>query len=84
MEKLGKTLMAKTGINLNPFDFNAEISSEMHILNIGVGILLMIIGGALIFTVRNQERGGGKRVAGWILLCLGVVVTVLHILRIIL
>ena len=83
MEKMGKILMAKTGISLNPFNFNAEISSGMHILNIGAGILLMIIGGALLFTMRKQERGGGKRVTGWILLGLGLVITVLHIIRII-
>lgn len=83
MEEFGRNLMEKAGIDADLFDFSAEAMTRMHIINIIVGVVMMAIGGILLFKIRKQKDDGGKRIAGWILLGLGIATTVAHIIQMI-
>ena len=83
MEELGRDLMEKAGVDADLFDFGAEAMTRMHLINIIVGVVMMAIGGVLLFQIRKQKDGGGKRVAGWILLGLGIATTVAHTIQMI-
>ena len=82
MEKFGQILMEKTGVNPLQLYFSAASISAMHIFNIIAGVVMLVIGGILLFTVRKQKVGGGKRVAGWILIGLGALALVTHVFQI--
>ena len=82
MEKFGQILMEKAGVNPLLLHFNAAPISVMHIFNIIAGVVMLVIGGILLFTVRKQKVGGGKRVAGWILIGLGALALVTHMIQI--
>ena len=82
MKEFGQSLIEKMEGDPNLPEFSAATVSTMHIFNIIVGIVMLVIGGILLFTVRKQKVGGGKRVAGWILVGLGCITTVTHILQI--
>jgi len=83
MEEFGRNLMEKMSVDADLFDFSTEAMNRMHIINIIVGVVMMAIGGILLFKIRKQKEGGGKRVAGWILLGLGIVTTVSHVIQMI-
>lgn len=82
MEKFRQILIEKTGVNPLSFYFTAAPVSGMNIFNIIVGTVMLIIGGILLFAIRKQKTGGGKRVAGWILIGLGALAIVTHIYQI--
>lgn len=71
-------------------DLGVDISSitpesifRVHLMNIGAGVLMMLIGGFLLYRTRKQ-KSSGKKTPGWILLALGFSITAIHVIQTIL
>ena len=60
-------------------------TTEMHIFNISIAVIMIIIGGILAYQSRNvtQKQKSGKKIAGWILLVLGVLTVIVHVTQLI-
>jgi len=79
-----RELIEKFGFDLSEFDFSSEAMFKMHLLNIVTGAAMLVVGGILLFKTRKQKNGGGKRIAGWILVGLGAAVTITHTIQMLL
>lgn len=69
-------------------DFGVDIESitpesifRVHLMNIGAGILMVLIG--VFLLLRTKQKGSGKRTAGWILLTIGISVVGVHVIQMI-
>ena len=58
---------------------NISISNTvMHVFNISLAAIMVIIGGILAYQTRNIRQRSGKKIAGWILLVLGILTVIQH------
>ena len=55
----------------------------MHIFNISLAAVMIIIGIFLVYKTRNIKQKSGKKIAGWILLILGVLTLLTHVIQLI-
>jgi len=70
---------------------NAEIevsqavvgTAQMHIFNIAVATVIIIIGAILAYKTRNVPLKNGKKIAGWILLILGIITVFAHVIQLV-
>jgi hypothetical protein len=70
---------------------NAEIeasqsmvsATEMHLFNIAFAAVMIIIGAILVYQTRGVQLKNGKKIAGWILLILGIITVIAHVLQLI-
>jgi hypothetical protein len=53
---------------------------KVHMLNIGVGILMLLIGSFLLFNTRKEKKSG-KKTAEWILIGIGITVCLVHVVQ---
>ena len=61
-----------------------EAMFRMHLFNIITGVIMLVIGILLLCRSRKQRENSGKKIAGWILVGLGVTVTITHTIQMIL
>lgn len=73
--------LANLGVDIERI--TPESILQVHLMNIGAGVLMILAGGFLLYRTRKQ-KSGGKKTAGWILLALGFSVTAVHVIQIIL
>ena len=78
LEELGNDL----GMDIEKFT-SPEAMFTMHLINIAFGLIMVVIGVFLLFKTRQQKENSGKKIAGWILTGLGVVIMISHIIQII-
>ena len=55
----------------------------MHIFNISISAIMIIVGIILVYKTRRTKQKSGKKIAGWILLILGVLVLLTHVIQLI-
>ena len=55
----------------------------MHIFNISIAAVMIIIGIILVYSTRKIKQKSGKKIAGWILLILGVLTIITHVIPLI-
>ena len=58
-------------------------ATEMHLFNIAFAAVMIIIGAILVYQTRGVPLKNGKKIAGWILLILGIVTVIAHVLQLI-
>jgi len=59
-------------------------TTEMHIFNIAFAVVMIIIGAVLVYQTRGVQLKNGKKIAGWILLILGIITVIAHVVQLIL
>ena len=63
---------------------NVSISdTEMHVFNISIAVIMIVIGGILAYQTCNIRGKNAKKIAGWILLILGILTVVQHTVQLI-
>ena len=55
----------------------------MHVFNISISVIMIVIGAILVYKTRGTKLKSGKKIAGWILLILGVLVLITHAIQMI-
>ena len=55
----------------------------MHIFNISFAAVMIIVGVILVYKTRSIKNKSGKKIAGWILLILGVLTLITHVIQLI-
>ena len=57
--------------------------TQMHAFNIAIAAIMIIIGAILAYQTRNNILKNGKKIAGWILLILGILTLITHVIQLI-
>ena len=58
---------------------NPDVSNaQMHIFNMVIAAVMIIIGILFAYQSRNSKTKSGKKIAGWILLVLGILTLIAH------
>ena len=81
MGEAGQNLIEEFSDCLDQIEFSAEAIMKVHLFNIAAGILMMVVGGVMLFKIRNQKNRDGKRIASGILIGLGAMATITHIIQ---
>ena len=55
--------------------------TQMHLFNIGFAAVMVIIGAILVYQTRKVQLKNGKKIAGWILLVLGIMTLIVHVVQ---
>ncbi|MGL6201183.1 MAG: hypothetical protein ACRC3H_19860 [Lachnospiraceae bacterium] len=71
--------LADLGVDIE--SITPESIFRVHLMNIGAGILMVLIG--VFLLLRTKKKRGGKRTAGWILLAIGISVIGVHVMQMI-
>lgn len=53
----------------------------MHIFNISVAVVMIVIGGILVYQTCKITKKSSKKIAGWILLILGALTLITHVIQ---
>jgi hypothetical protein len=76
-----KDLAELSELGIDVSKITPEAILRVHLINIGVGIIMLLIGGYLLFKTRKEKKSG-KKTAGWILIGIGSTVCLIHIVQI--
>ena len=57
--------------------------TQMHVINLVLAVIMIVIGAIFAYQTRNANLKRGKKIAGWILLILGILTLITHVIQLI-